>query len=180
MDTVRLDGVLTPVDALPAPIPAGATIALPAGSPGSVELVAGDRLMLEIEGDVVVELPPTAPRWPRGTTRGALRGEGVLRIATGPGFAGQRLFMQGEGAEWELRGTTISAEAGGGRLCLCVYEGEIAACATGQEMSPVGHGHSVVFERGKGGGEVVEIMPSEAERLSALRTRADRRFATAG
>lgn len=142
---------------------------------GSLVVMAGDDLMIEITPGTDLTLPPAPNHWWSRAVRGRIE-SGECRITTGPGFRGASLAIATPEAAVEVRGTTLAVIREPGGTCVCVLEGSVMVGRAGGLVAPVESGRlRFVYAEDRAPKEAA-IRPVENEQLRRFR---DRRVAEA-
>ena len=169
---ILLDGRPTAVSALAGSLTAGASLQIDPDQHGQLELIGDGALLLQLDEHVAVTLPARGRLpWQRNL-HSEVSGHGVLRVTTGPDFAGQRLKMQTESAIWQVTGTTFAAIVHAGDVCLCVLEGSVRGCREGDPMHDIPAGKRMTVNSGALSPDYGDMLASERDSLLLLRSRA--------
>jgi hypothetical protein len=171
---VLVDGRLVPVDRLQEELRPGRRLQLP--GPGRLDLASAGTLFFQLEDRIELTLPRSPARWIGRRVDATVAGSGRLRVMTGDAFAGARLSMRSEIAEWEVTGTCFTVIANEGLLCLCVLEGDVRACPPGMAMTPIPSGQRATFVASVAEVDHGAMRDDERVALTALAARADEFF----
>jgi len=145
VDGVRVDAA--DVDRLARLIRPGTRVSV---SPGvTLDLVAGDVLLLELDNGAEVTVPRNPDRRP-GDELSSEVSIGELRFQTGPGFTGRRFSVRTPDGLVEVTGTVVSVVRMPDLTCVCVLEGEarIGRDANHMDLIPAGQ-RKVMFSDGR-------------------------------
>ena len=167
---IVLNGELVSCDdlsPLQAALHPGCRVEVPAGA--TVQVAAAGQLVMDLEG-VAFTFPRPAHRWFGGELKSTIEGDGVVRMATGPGFEGSSYRLRFEGADLVARETVFTVRREGEEIGINVLEGELEARLPDGSTRMVGPGSGAMIK----GGEfrLMEFDPAEGDRLRALRDRA--------
>ena len=155
---------LTPLQAALHP---GCRIEIPEGA--TVEVAGEGQLVMDLEG-VEFSFPRPAHRWLGGELKSTITGDGVVRMATGPGFEGSTYRLLLGDADLLVRDTVFTLTREGGEIGINVLEGELEARLPDGSSKMVGPGSGAMIKGGKI--HLMDFDPLEADRLRALRDRA--------
>ena len=124
-------------------------------------------IYLEVVG---FTFPQPAHRWFGGELKSTITGDGVVRMATGPGFEGLSYRLRFDGADLVARDTVFAVTREGGLIGINVLKGELEARLPDGSSRIVGPGSGAMIQ----GGEfhLMEFDPAEGDRLRTLRDRA--------
>jgi ferric-dicitrate binding protein FerR (iron transport regulator) len=167
---IVLNGKLVSCDdlsPLQAALHPGCRVKIPAGA--MVEVVGEGQLVMDLEG-VEFTFPQPAYRWSGGELKSVIEGDGVVRMATGPGFKGSTYRLRLGDAELLVRDTVFTMTRNGGEIGINVLEGELEARLPDGTFKMVGPGSGTMI---KGGSfHPMDFDAAEGDRLRALRERA--------
>jgi hypothetical protein len=86
-------------------------------------------LRLQLADDLLLELAPktrvSQMRFPPAQTYSIFANAGSVRIATGPGFSGNKLRVMSDDMETAVIGTTFGLDVLAGGSCLCCVDGTV-------------------------------------------------------
>lgn len=142
---VRVDA--TDVDRLARLIRPGARVSVTPGV--TLDLVAGDVLLLELDNGAEATVPRDPARRP-GDELAAEVSIGELRFRTGPGFSGRRFNVRTPDGLVEVTGTVVSVVRMPDLTCVCVLEGEAKIGRDDEHMDIIPAGRrKVMFSDGR-------------------------------
>jgi len=165
---VSVDGVeveTAEVETLARLIRPGARIRVPEGV--SLDLIAGDMLLLELDEGAEATVPQNPGRWSAAAMLSEVA-TGELRLKTGPGFPGHQFNVRTPEGLIEVTGTIVSVFRGPDLTCVCVFEGQarIGRDPESMDLVPAGR-RKVMFLDGRPP-MVTEIMPEHQHGLEAF------------
>jgi ferric-dicitrate binding protein FerR (iron transport regulator) len=167
---IVLNGELVSCDEL-SPLQAalhpGCRVEVPAGA--TVEVAAAGQVLIDLEG-FAFTFPRPAHRWFGGELNSTIAGDGVVRMATGPDFAGSSYRLRLEGADLVARDTVFTVTREGEEIGISVLEGELEAWLPDGSSEMVGPGSGAMIKDGEF--HIRDFDPAEGVRLRALRDRA--------
>ena len=170
---VTFDGAECPSDCAEAArlIHPGTRVEVPEG--GNLELVCPGMFALQVDPGSRLTVPGMPSRWNDGTMVVRLD-RGVLRITTGPKFAGTTLQIHAPEANVELLGTTLTVLCSEEKTCISVLEGqaELTHADGTRDIVPAGTCHTL-YHSGPGspGAKTVDLPSRERDKLMDLRER---------
>lgn len=170
--TVTLDGKVYPCDdlsPLQAALHPGCRITLT--TDGRFEVQDPGRLTLQLNGAVEFTLPTVSRRSLGRTLESEIAGEGTLRVATGPQFAGQRYRIRGEGVDLTVTGTTFTVIRSQDETCICVLDGQVVATLADGSVRTIDGGGRLTIQRSSGSVEEGPMRADEHDELRRLRGR---------
>ena len=147
---VTIDGDPIPIDrkdTLAERFRPGVEVEVPAT--GKLEILSPGTLLVELTPGTKLTVPPPPPRF--FSRRGDLwTREGLLRITTGPLFAGAKLDIHTPDAHTRVTGTTLAVIMEPTGTCVCVLEGTVhLGRQSGGPMMSIGPGRrGYVFRDG--------------------------------
>ncbi len=171
LDHITVDGQRLSLDSpeLAPAVARGGRVQVPEG--GSLELLAGNKLLLQLEGGTAMTVPSAPGRWFGRHVHSEMDPAGLVRVTTGPGFVGSRYAIFTGQAEIEITGTTLTVINGESSTCVCVLEGKVRACPPGGSMESIESGRRLTFIPDQAGVDRGDMLPAEKAALTGLRTR---------
>lgn len=167
---IVLNGELVPCDEL-SPIQAalqpGCRIEVPADA--TVEVAGVGSVLMDLQG-VAFTFPDTPHRVFGGDFQSTVEGDGTVRMATAPGFAGKSYRLRLGDAELSTTGSVFTVARKGGEIGISVLEGELEARLPDGSTRMVGPGSGVMIR--SGAFMPMEMDELEVELLRSLRSRA--------
>lgn len=155
---------LSPVQAALQP---GCRIRVP--DDATVEVAGAWQILMNLQG---VEFTfPGRPHWALGgELESAIRGDGIIRMALGPGFEGHEYRLQLGAAELLVREGAFTVSRRGEEIGISVLEGELEARLPDGSIRMVGPQSGAMIR--SGAFMPMEFDARETERLELLRARA--------
>jgi len=134
-----------------------------------VELVRAGEMVVDVEGVEFTFPGPPIPLVGR-PMESKIEGDGTVRVATAPGFAGSRYRIRLGGADLVVRESVFAVSRAGDEIGIHVLEGQLEAVMPDGRSEMVGPRSGAMIRRGEM--VPVEFAPDEAELLQSLRDRA--------
>ena len=161
---------VTRADLLAERLKPGVEVEIPEGA--RMEILSARTLLVELTPGTRLTIPPPPPRF--FSRHGELwTRDGLLRITTGPMFAGARLEVHTPDAMTRIAGTTVAVIMEPAGTCVCVLEGRaMVGRQSGGPMMAVGPGRRAYVFRD--GSPLVTDSIRETEIQSLARFRSSR------
>ena len=134
-----------------------------------VELAREGELVMDVEGVEFTFPGPPLPLVGR-KLESKIEGDGTLRMATAPGFAGQSYRINVGGADLVIRDSVFTVSRTGDEIGINVLEGELEAVMPDGHSEMLGPRSGAMIRSGQF--MKMEFDPDEAELLQSLRARA--------
>lgn len=141
------------------------------GSGSALELVCPGMFALQIDPGSRLTVPGMAAPWRRGPLVFHMD-QGILRITTGPEFAGSMVRIHAPDASVGLVGTTLAVLCSAEKTCVSVFEGraEVTHADGRRDVVPAGTCRTVYHDPALDD-DAVALPASERSALEQLRTR---------
>ncbi|HET9252896.1 MAG TPA: hypothetical protein VFP58_12355 [Candidatus Eisenbacteria bacterium] len=170
---ILFDGEPIPVaraDLIAERLQPGVEVELPASA--KLEILSAKTLLVELTPGTRLTIPPPPPRF-YGRNAELWTRDGLLRITTGPSFAGARLDVHTPDAWTRIDGTTVAVIMEPTGTCVCVLEGRaMVGRQSGGPMMAVAPGRRAYVFRD--GSPLATDSIREAEMVSLARFRSTR------
>jgi len=168
---VLFDGDAVPVaqaDLIAERLRPGVEVEIPDGA--KLEIMSAKTLLIELTPGTKLTIPPPPPRFFGRNAELWTRG-GLLRITTGPAFAGARFDIHTPDAMTRIAGTTIAVIMEPMGTCVCVLEGKaMVGRQSGGAMMAVGPGRRAFVFRDGSPLETDSIRETEIISLARFRS----------
>lgn len=168
---ILFDGDAVPVaqaDLIAERLRPGVEVEIPEGA--KLEIMSARTLLIELTPGTKLTIPPPPPRFFGRNAELWTRG-GLLRITTGPAFAGARFDIHTPDAMTRIAGTTIAVIMDPMGTCVCVLEGKaMVGRQSGGAMMAVGPGRRAFVFRDGSPLETNSIRETEIVSLARFRS----------